>query len=148
MIRTLAARLRRETRGAASLEFALLASGILLPLTFAIIGAGGILWTQSSLQSTAVLAARCGAIGSPQCSGGVSGIQSYAVSTANNWIVPGVITTADVLVNGASVNCSAVAGNVEIVEISTSYFSATLLPPPFGGKVIDVCGYYPKCATC
>lgn len=148
MIRHLAKRLRRDTRGASTLEFALLASGILLPLSFAIIGAGAILWTESSLQATAAFAARCGAIGGPQCSGGTSGVQSYAVSTAANWIVSGMITTANVLVNGAATNCTAVSGNVEIVEITTSYFSTTLLPPPFGGRVIDVCAYYPKCPTC
>jgi len=148
MIGQLSRRLRRDTRGSTMIEFALLASGILLPLTFAIFGAGVILWTQSSLQSTAALAARCGAIGGPQCTGGASGVQSYAVSTANNWIVSGMITTANVFVNGAATNCTAVSGNVEIVEISTSYFSSSLLPGPFGGRTIDVCAYYPKCPTC
>jgi len=148
MIWRLANRLRRETRAAATIEFVILAAGALLPLTFAIIGAGAILWTQSSLQSTAALAARCGAISGAQCAGGTSGIQSYAVNTANSWIVSGVISTSSVLVNGASTHCTAVTGHIEVVEITTSYFSTSLLPPPFGGKVIDVCGYYPKCATC
>lgn len=148
MIRSLIQWLRRGDRGVSSIEVAVLLPGVLLPLTFATIGAGVILWTQGSLQSTADLAARCGAINSPSCSGGSSGVQSYAVSTANNWIMSGIITTSNVLVNDAATDCTGLTSNVEIVEIKTTYFTSSVLPAPFGGKTIQVCAYYPKCSTC
>lgn len=147
MIRTVVGWLRRTDRAVSSIETALLLPGILLPLTFAIIGAGMIMWTQGSLQSAADLAARCGAIGSPSCTGSNS-VQSYAVSTANNWIMSNIVTTSNVSVNASAGDCTALSSNVEIVEIKTSYFTTSVLPPPFGGKTIQVCAYYPKCPTC
>jgi Flp pilus assembly protein TadG len=149
-MRRLIAWLRRRDRGVSTIEMALLLPGVLLPLTFAIIGAGMIMWTQGSLQSTADLAARCGAIDSPSCSGGASGVETYAVDTADNWIMSGIINTGDVLVNAAATDCTALSSNVEIVEIKTSYFTTQVFPFLQGkfSKSIEVCAYYPKCPTC
>jgi uncharacterized membrane protein len=150
MMRCVIAWLRRNDRGVSSIEMALLLPGVLLPLTFAIIGAGMILWTQGALQSAADLAARCGAIDSPNCSGGASGVETYAVNTADNWIMSGIVNTNDVLVNAAATDCTGLTGNVEIVEIKTSYFTTEVFPFLHGAlsKTIEVCAYYPKCSTC
>ena len=143
MMRQAFAWLRRRDRGVTTIELALLLPGVLLPLTFAILGAGSFLWTQGALQSVADMAARCGAISSPNCSGGDSGVQSYAVSTANAWLPAGTITTGDVLVNAAATDCTGITSHVEIVEIKASYIASAVMPPPFNGKAIQVCAYYP-----
>jgi Flp pilus assembly protein TadG len=107
-----------------SVEFAILA-GVLIPLISAIIEIGLVLWTQTAMQSVAALTARCAAIGSAQCSGGVS---AYAVSLANNWTFSGAVTTANVTV-ATSTTCNTATGTFQTVTISFSVWSRMVLKP-------------------
>jgi Flp pilus assembly protein TadG len=58
--------LARNTRGATTLEFALVAV-ILVTLLLGGMELGLIMWTRGTLQSVAAQTARCAAIGSPNC---------------------------------------------------------------------------------
>jgi Flp pilus assembly protein TadG len=66
--------------GTVAVESAIVLSGFLFIL-FAIIEAGLLFWTQSTLQFAVEAAARCAAVNTTQC-GSVSATQSYAVAQA------------------------------------------------------------------
>ncbi len=123
-------------RGATALEFALVA-GVFLPLCLAIFDAGLLLWTKGALQSTASLTARCAAIASPDC----ADAQQYAVTTAGNWIFPGIITKVDVS-PAPSIVCLAGASFMK-VTITCQFWAGALLPPPFNGKTLTSVAYFP-----
>lgn len=135
-------RLLAARRAVTSIEFAIVGTAMLL-LTFAIIEVGLILWTQDVLSSTALIAARCGAINGAQCS---SGVANYAVTEANNWLVSGAISTSNVTASSVS-TCGTVSGHFQSVQISTSAFNSSSLPPPFNAQTITVSACYP-CASC
>jgi Flp pilus assembly protein TadG len=117
--------LLRTQRGAAAVDFAMV-SVVFLPLCFAIMELGIVLWVQNTLQTTAELTARCVATQNTAC----SNAQSYAVSTASAWLPSGMVTTADVSVStGAS--CNGSPGTAVIVTITHSYWGGNILPPPF-----------------
>ena len=132
-------RLGRDRRGLAALEFGLIAP-VLMLVTFATIEIGFLVpWTKGGLQSVAVLAARCGAVGSPDC----ANVQTYAVSLANVWVMPGVIAAADVAAVGNATSCGGFAGKFYSVTITCSYFGTGWLPPPFGNNSVTVSACYP-----
>ncbi len=127
----------RARRAVSAIEFAILAS-VLIPITSATIELGLLLWTQTAIQSVASLAARCDALGSPSCSGGVA---AYAVTLAGNWVLSGVITTANVTV-GTSSTCNSASGTFDTVTITVPVWSRMTLKP-FLPDTIDVSSCYP-----
>jgi Flp pilus assembly protein TadG len=129
-------KLRRRRGGATAIEFALVA-GLFLPLCFAILDAGLLLWTEGSLQSVAALTARCAAIASPSCANALQA-QTFAVN--NLWVFAGLITTANVSAP-ATVSISGVP--FMKVTITCPYWAGTLLPPPLNGKTLTVVAYFP-----
>ena len=132
-------RLRQFTfgrRGATALEFALVA-GVFLPLCLAIFDAGLLLWTKGALHSAAALTARCAAITSPDC----ADAQQYAVTTAGNWIFPGIIAKADVSL-APTIGCLSNASFMK-VTITCQFWAGALLPPPLNGKTITAVAYFP-----
>jgi Flp pilus assembly protein TadG len=131
------ARLARSTRASAAIEFALVATA-LIPLTFAIIELGLVLWMQTAMQSVASLTARCAAISSPLCSGNVP---AYAVTLANNWTLAGAITQANVSVS-ATTTCNSASATFQQVTISVPVWSAVLLKP-FLPNTITVSSCFP-----
>jgi Flp pilus assembly protein TadG len=117
--------LLRCRRGAAAIDFAMV-SVVFLPLCFAIMELGIVLWVQNTLQTTAELTARCVATHNTAC----SNPQSYAVSTATAWLPSGMVSSSDVTVaTGAS--CNGSPGTAVVVTITHSFWGATILPPPF-----------------
>jgi Flp pilus assembly protein TadG len=117
--------LLRDRHGTTAVEFALLA-GVLLPMLFGIVGLGFLMWTHNALQTTAALTARCVAIGSSLCSANPA---QFAVNTAQQWIVPGIINVEDVDIQTAATSCNGVAGPFVTVAIASSFWASVMLPP-------------------
>ena len=131
-------KLLRSRRAVTSLEFAILAS-VLIPLTSAVIELGLVMWCQTAEQSVASLTARCAAISSPSCSGGVA---AYAVTLSNNWTLSGAISTGNVTVTTPT-TCNSATGNVRAGQISFSLWS-TMVLKPFLPDSITVTSCYPS----
>jgi uncharacterized membrane protein len=131
--------LARERRGATALEFALVA-GVFIPLSLAILDTGLLMWTKGALQSTAAITARCAAIASADC----TDVQQFAVTTAGNWIFPGIIGKVDVSPAPAAV-CIGSASYMK-VTITSGFWAAGLLPMPFGGTTLTSVAYFPVAA--
>jgi len=132
-------RLHRERRGATAVEFAIIAA-VLLPLLFGTPDLGLLMWTDNALQSTAALTARCVALSSSLCSANPA---QYAVTTAESWILPNIITTAEVTINSAATSCNGTTGAFVTVAISSSYWAANILPPPFSATTLHVSSCFP-----
>lgn len=129
----------KDRRGSTAVEFALIA-GVFFPLCLAILDAGLLLWTRGALQSTASLTARCAAISSAAC----TNVQQYAVTTAGNWVFPGIIAVSDVSPAPAIV-CIAGAPYM-MVTITSKYWAGSVLPPPFNGETLTAVAYAPVAA--
>jgi Flp pilus assembly protein TadG len=129
--------LARSTQASAAIEFALVAT-VLIPLTFAIIELGLVMWMQTAMQSVASLTARCAAIGSPQCSGNVP---AYAVTLANNWTLAGAIIQSNVVVS-ATTTCNNATATFKKVTISVPVWS-TMVLKPFLPDTVTVSSCYP-----
>jgi Flp pilus assembly protein TadG len=137
IIRRTGRRLRGERRGSTAVEFAIIA-GVMLPLLFGIVDLGVLMWTHNALQSTAALTARCIAIGSSLCSPNPA---QFAVTTAGQWIVPGIVSTGQVTIDTAATSCNGSAGSLGLfvtVAIVSSYWGPNVLPPPFAATTVRV----------
>ena len=133
-------KLPRRRGGATAIEFALVA-GIFLPLSFAILDAGLLLWTKGALQSVASMTARCAAITSANCTSAAQ----FAVTNAGNWVFPGIITTANVTPAPAIV-CISGASFMK-VTITCQYWAGVMLPPPLNGHTLTAVAYFPVTAS-
>jgi Flp pilus assembly protein TadG len=132
-------RLAAQRRATTTVEFGLVGSMMLLA-TFGTIDLGMLLWTQSAMQSTAAIAARCAAISSPACSADVPG---YAATMGSGWTMPGVISASNVAVNYSPGTCNGVTGSLVQVTITASFW-ANVLPWPFHGQTLTASACYPK----
>ena len=141
-------RLRGDTRGVVSVEFAI--TGLMLCLmTFAIIESGLLWWLRSGMQVTAAMTARCGAIGyaynTSNCFvGNAAATKNYAVSVANSFVLPNMVQTTDVTINGTNglvSTCNGQAGNYFSVTITSNAFK--FLPPPLGNLSLTSNACYP-----
>jgi Flp pilus assembly protein TadG len=138
--------LNGDTRGSTTVEFAFV--GLLLCLiTFGAVETGLLWWLKSGLQLTASMTARCGAIGytyntsSFPCTS-TSTTQSYAVTTSQKWLMPNMLTTANVTVNGKVTSCNGFSGDFFSVSLASNYFAS--LPPPLGNlATISVTACFP-----
>ncbi|HEX4367501.1 MAG TPA: TadE family protein [Rhodopila sp.] len=140
--RSVPRRLRGERQGSTAVEFAIIA-GVMLPLLFGTVDLGLLMWTHNALQSTAALTARCIAIGSSACSANPA---QFAVTTAGQWIVPGIINTGQVTINTAATSCNGAAGSLGpfvTVAIVSSYWASGVLPPPFAATNVHVTACFP-----
>jgi Flp pilus assembly protein TadG len=131
-------RLAGQRRATTAVEFGFVGSMMLL-LTFGTIDLGMLLWTQTALQSTAAIAARCAAISSPVC----TDVPTYAATMGNGWTMPGVISASDVAVNYSPGTCNGVTGSLVQVTITASFW-ANVLPWPFHGQTLTASACYPK----
>jgi Flp pilus assembly protein TadG len=123
-------------------EFAIIA-GVMLPMLFGIVDLGLLMWTHNALQSAAALTARCVAIGSSLCSASPA---QFAVTTAGQWIVPGIINAGQVTINTAATSCNGAAGSLGpfvTVAIVSSYWASSVLPPPFAATTVRVTACFP-----
>ena len=126
--------LKSDGSGSTTVEFAVV-GWLLCLVTFGVVETGLLWWLKSGMQLTASLTARCGAVGYTYgttkflCTDTLT-TQNYAVATSQNWLMPGMITVANVTVNGKVASCNGSAGNFFSVSISSGYFQS--LPPPLG----------------
>jgi len=124
-------------RGAAALEFALVMLAF-LPLCLGTMEAGLLLWAHNALQTSANLTARCVAISSPACSNAAQ----FAVTTANIWLQPGILTTAGVTVQtGAS--CTGASGTMVKVTLTSTGFSSMPLVSQLATSALTTSACYP-----
>lgn len=133
-------RLWRDRAGTTALEFGLVA-GIFIPLCLGILDTGLLMWTKGALQSTAALTARCAAISSPDC----TDARQFAVSTAEAWIFPGIITKLDVT-PAPRIVCLANAPFM-LVTITCAFWGGSVLPRPLNGKTLTATAYFPVAAA-
>jgi Flp pilus assembly protein TadG len=113
------ARLLQDRHGAAAIEFALVVS-LFLMICFGLLLVGTVIWTQTTLQNSASLAARCAALNSPDC----PNVAQYAVNTVANWTFPGMISTANVSVTTNATSCGKANGKFAIVTVSSSFWNS------------------------
>lgn len=144
--------LRRDSRGATAVEFAIVGMMLCL-MTFAIIETGLLWWLRTGMQLTAAETARCGAIGFTHNTGNntanfyctsTATTQNYAENYATGngnaigsgavpWLLPNMVMAANVTVNGRVTNsafCNSAPGNFFAVSITSGFFQ--FLPPPLG----------------
>jgi Flp pilus assembly pilin Flp len=137
--------LRRDCHGTTAVEFAVIA-GVLLPMLFGILSLGFLMWTHNALQSTAALTARCVALGSSQCA---ANPEQFAVNTAQQWIVPGIINAGDVKIHKHATSCNDAAGSFGpfvTVTITSTYWASNILPQPFAATTLKVSACFPVLA--
>jgi hypothetical protein len=137
-LRTALRRFAAQRRATTTVEFGLVGSMMLLA-TFGTLDLGMLLWTQTALQSTAALAARCASISPlpPLC----PDVKAYAVSLGNGWTMPGVVSATNVAVTSV-VGCNGATGNFQQVAITASLW-ATSLPWPLNGHSLTATACYP-----
>src|SRR3954453_17998832 len=97
-------RLLRDRSGVAAVEFAIVGSVFLL-LLLGTIQVALLWWTENALQITAMLTARCAALGAPSCTTSQAS-KTFAVATAGRFTLANAITAANVSVTPAS-SCKA-----------------------------------------
>lgn len=133
---------RNDCQGTTAVEFAVIAS-VLLPMLFASLSLGFLMWTHNALQSTATLSARCIALGSSLCAANPA---QFVVHTAQQWIIPGIINARNVTIDTSATSCNGAAGSFGpfvTVSISSSYWASNVLPGPFAAATLLVSACYP-----
>ncbi len=129
-------RLRRERRGVYALEFTFI-SVILFTLMFAVLELGFIIWTLNSMQSAALMGARCAALGSPDC----PNVPAYVAAAVGEWLVPDSVSASDVTVTTAG-SCNGSPGTAVIVTVVHQFWGTISLPWPFAAPSISVTSCY------
>lgn len=115
--------IRADRRGAAALEFALVAP-VLLGFIFLLIEGGRMEWTKQVVQEVTTNTARCMALGTTSC-GTSSAIQAYARARG---LARGVSLATATITVAANQTCQSVTG-MNKVTISLPYHGVTGLLP-------------------
>ena len=129
---------RRSEAGVVAVEFALVASLLILLLT-GTLSVGVLILTQAGLQGVSAQAARCAALGSSLC----PAVPQYAVTLAKQRLFAGVITASNVTVTQAT-SCRGATGHYTAVTITSGYWGGGLLAPVFNGVNVTVSACYPS----
>ena len=131
MIRDALARFKRDRRGVAAVEFAIVIVPLLL-FMFGIIEFSRAYWAKEALQQTAVDTARCMglALSTSGCTTTAGG-QAYAVSVGNTWGL--TIPTSNVTITTAT-TCGGVSG---FVTVHITYTFNTVVPGLIAGLFGD-----------
>jgi Flp pilus assembly protein TadG len=127
---------RNDQRGAAVLEFAIVA-GVLMTIIFGALQLGLVFWTLNALEMTATMTARCAALGS------CANPAAYAQALAGSMVTAHVLTGQTVTVSTAS-NCYATSQTYTgytRVTISTSFWGNVLVGP-LAGTALTVSACY------
>jgi Flp pilus assembly protein TadG len=136
-------RLLRDRSGVAAIEFALVGSVFLL-LLLGTIQIALLWWTENALQTTAMLTARCAALGAPSCTTPQAS-QAFAVSTAGKFALAGAITASNVsVVPTSSCNASTTGYRQFTMVTITSTVWANSLISPLAGTSIKASACYPS----
>ncbi len=128
-------RLRGDRRGAAMLEFALVAP-LLMAFIFLIIEGGRMIWTHQVLQEVAFASARCMALGNTGCTSTAT-VKTWAAARASG---SGVTVAEAAITPTAAATCEAQANMVKVV-ILMPYGKAvgSLLPVPPASLAASAC---------
>jgi Flp pilus assembly protein TadG len=127
MIHDFLARFKRDKRGVAAVEFAIVIVPLLL-FMFGIIEFSRAYWTKEALQQTAIETARC--MGLQLATAGctsTSGGQAYAGSVGNSWGL--TIPTSNVTI-ATGTTCGGVSG---FVTVQITYTFHTVVPHLIAG---------------
>lgn len=131
---------RRSEAGVVAVEFALVASLLILLLT-GTLSLALLILTQAGLQGVSAQTARCAALGSALC----PSVPQYAVTLAQQRLFTGVITAANVTVTQAA-SCNGATGQYTAVTITSSYWGGGMLAPVFNGIRLTASACYPSAA--
>lgn len=138
MIRGLVA----DRRGATAVEWAVIGTMLCLITLGFIETAILIPWVGGSMQSIAAAAARCGAIGSSDC----SNMPNYIVTKAQKFGLPGTgLTAANVTSYGQVTSCLNTTGR--FYQVVISYTAITPVALTVGGGTVTATGCYPIAPT-
>jgi Flp pilus assembly protein TadG len=136
-------RLRRDKRAATALEFAIIGSALCM-VTFGIIETAILYWARNGLASVAAATARCTSAGYDQGTGNcttISSAKDFAVASANQTMLPNLITAANVTVTPSATSCHGGSGTFVTVSITSTYF--TFLPPPLNNQNLTADACFP-----
>jgi Flp pilus assembly protein TadG len=131
-------RFARARAGVAAIEFAVVAP-LLIVLTMGVMEAALLGWTQVVIQLTASQTARCMALGTSACSNPMT----FAVNTANSWLFPDAVTTANVTLQ-SSTTCGSAPGHYAKVTVTAQFAGMPSLPDLLGGGLLTAHACYYK----
>lgn len=129
-------RFARARAGVAAVEFALVGP-LLVLLTLGVMEMAIIGWTQVVLQLTAAQTARCLALGSSACSNPMT----FAVDTANGWLFPDAVTSANVTLQ-SNTTCNSAPGHYAKVTVTAQFAGIGSLPGLLGGGLLSAHACY------
>ena len=133
MIRLLT-QLHRARKAVAALEFALLATPLLL-LVLGTLEFGRLMWFREALQMTANQGARCMGVVAPSCASGgaydATKTTTYIENVANNWGI--TLANANVVLARPSTNANCVPTQITVAvtamsEVTITYTFQTAIP--------------------
>ncbi|GBQ34211.1 TadE family protein [Gluconacetobacter azotocaptans] len=124
----------RGGRGAAALEFAIVAS-VFIAMLLGMIELGLLWWTRNALQLTADLTARCDALGACADPSG------FAAAQAGEWGLSGAVSHISVTTPSQCHGFTTTSGKFVMVQIDSGYWAG--LPPPLSGMTLQVSACYP-----
>ena len=126
--RTTHARLWRDRRGAAAVEFAAVL-GPLLILIFGVFEYGRLLWTREALQETATAGARCMGMSATACASGGAyssgNATTYIEGQATNW---GLTLTASNIALDNATTCAGVSAPNGFSSVTITYTFQSIVP--------------------
>ena len=122
--------LRRDRRGAAAMEFAMVVPPLMLML-FGTIEFGRLLWTRDVVKQVAVEGARCMGVLAPGCSSpgpvySLTKTQNYIVGRARGFGVP--LTNAALTTVTRASNCASPAGTSNASQVQIQFTFNSVVP--------------------
>jgi len=135
--------IRKNQRGAAAVEFALLGP-VFLATIFGIIEGARLVWTRQALQQAAFIGARCLGLGTSQGCNSTSVAVSKTVAEARGIGVPVRSSYVTATASAASGVCPSAPSAMSTVRIAMPYRSAVAGFLPYRFSQITVTACYPK----
>jgi Flp pilus assembly protein TadG len=127
MIRWLS-RLRRDTRGAAAVEFAAVLAPLMV-LLFGVFEYGRLRWTREALQETATAGARCMGMSATNCASGgaysAANTTTYIEGVATNW---GLTLTSSNITQNNNTTCAGIASTNGFSSVTVTYTFQSVVP--------------------
>ena len=139
-----------ERRGVVSIEFAMIASGLIM-LTLGTVEFGRLLWTRQALEATAIQVARCVGVLATSCASGgtynAADTLSYAEQVASGWGVTLSSSAFTISANVASGACSGLS-TAGLSQVTINYTFQTVIPGVLsmlsGGETLTAQACFPN----
>lgn len=129
-------RLLADLRGVVAMEFAIVAS-VLVVILVMVIEVGLMSWARSALLAAAASTARCAALASTDC----PTTTTYAVNAVQRWLFANVVSAANVTVQ-TNVACNGAAGKYVVVTITATNWIGAVLPAPLTRPMLSASACY------